>query len=397
MADDDWVRATVARTGQSMLIPSRTRDRAQRAWLAQRGFRDAIVVPVFHDGQVDTMTAADRMSAVSSFSPEDQRLLETLAAHAGVAVANTRLVDRLRHDARHDTLTGLANRVLFTQRFERALREPGPHLPAVLLLDLNRFKEINDTLGHEAGDAVLREVASRLLAVVDDDAVVARLGGDEFAVLLPAPDDEAAVLAVADRLHRALAPPTVQQGLSYEVDASVGVAFAGRHGADPSTLLRRADLAMYAAKRGDCPTTVFHPGLEVANATRVGRAAELRRALNEDELIVHYQPKARLADSRIVAVEALVRWQHPDARPARAGPVHPDRRAHHPHRAANRARPAYCLAGLRRLARSRAGPRRGRQPLPPQPPRRRPVDPGPDPTRPVRRPRRPAHAGNHRR
>ncbi|MGB8385744.1 MAG: GAF domain-containing protein, partial [Dermatophilaceae bacterium] len=110
MADDDWVRETVARTGQSMLIPSRTRDRAQRAWLARRGFRDAIVVPVFHDGQVDTMTAADRMSAVSSFSPEDQRLLETLAAHAGVAVANTRLVDRLRHDARHDTLTGLANR-----------------------------------------------------------------------------------------------------------------------------------------------------------------------------------------------------------------------------------------------------------------------------------------------
>ena len=147
-----------------MLIPSRTRDRAQRAWLARRGFRDAIVVPVFHDGQVDTMTAADRMSAVSSFSPEDQRLLETLAAHAGVAVANTRLVDRLRHDARHDTLTGLANRVLLSQRFERALREPGPHPPAVLLLDLNRFKEINDTLGHEAGDAVLREVASRLLA-----------------------------------------------------------------------------------------------------------------------------------------------------------------------------------------------------------------------------------------
>ena len=165
------------------------RDPRIRAHLAQRGQRDCIVAPLVADGQViGVLTVANRLGDVSTFDEQDGRLFETIAAHTSITLQNARLVDRLRHEALHDNLTGLPNRVLFQQRLADVLARQRPTDPqiAVMLIDLDRFKEINDTLGHATGDLLLQEVAGRLRRGVADRVTVARLGGDEFALLDPA-------------------------------------------------------------------------------------------------------------------------------------------------------------------------------------------------------------------
>ena len=217
-----------------------------------------------------------------------------------------------RHRARHDALTGLPNRALLNDRLELAVRHavacgrPG----GLLMLDLDRFKEVNDTLGHHHGDLLLREVSRRLTELVGPDDVVARLGGDEFAVLLPAADLPA-VTALAERIRLALTRPAELEDLAVSVEASIGAVVFPGHGDTAAELLRHADIAMYTAKRTRTGVAGYRPGEGEALAVQMSMLSELRRAIPAGELVLHYQPKLELATGRFAGVEALVRWRHP--------------------------------------------------------------------------------------
>ena len=220
-----------------------------------------------------------------------------------------RQMEEIQRRADYDELTGLPNRTLFRRRVEAALAA-GNMDAVVLLLDVDHFKEVNDALGHELGDELLRGIGERLAALCEDETV-ARLGGDEFAVLLPRGSAELAE-AFAARIHEALEQPFELGGFSLEVAASVGIAVFGEHGEDADALLQHADVAMYLAKGAHAGTAVYSAEQDTNDAERLALAGELRRAIEQEELVVHYQPKADLQTGRIVGVEALVRWIHPE-------------------------------------------------------------------------------------
>ena len=217
---------------------------------------------------------------------------------------------RLRRLALHDALTGLPNRTLLHRRAERALRGDG--LCALLLIDLDRFKEVNDTLGHDHGDELLIVVAGRLRAALRRGDTLARLGGDEFAVLLPDVPHRGAVAELAGRLQDELRRPFALRGVAVELAASIGIAFAPDHGSDVGTLVRRADVAMYEAKRGRTGVETYSAERDPYSPDRLALLPELRRAIAGDELVLHYQPKVALSSGAVIGVEALVRWQHPE-------------------------------------------------------------------------------------
>ncbi len=217
-----------------------------------------------------------------------------------------------QHDAMHDPLTGLANRRSLLQTLERSLadaRDSGERM-ALLLIDLDRFKELNDTLGHQVGDELLREMRPRLTVAARDAAVVARLGGDEFAVVLADPQTDP--IEIAERLKAALERPFRYQGLTLLVEASVGIALYPDHGDDAETLLQRADIAMYTAKRRRLGHAVYDPGQDDYSRDRLALLGELPPAIAADQLLIHYQPKFDLVTGEIRGAEALVRWQHPE-------------------------------------------------------------------------------------
>jgi diguanylate cyclase (GGDEF)-like protein len=223
---------------------------------------------------------------------------------------NGRLLARLDHGATHDALTQLPNRVLFHTRLLKALKTPGDRPVAVALIDLDDFKEVNDTLGHEVGDLLLIGVARRLQGCVRAEDTVARLGGDEFVVVLDDADPEAADQA-AERMMNALRQPVYADGHELPIRASIGIA-DGRTGDEASVLLRHADIAMYAAKNLT-GTAYLHYDTDMA-ATSTEHAhlgAELRQAIAEGQLFLLYQPIVALDDGRIIGSEALVRWAHP--------------------------------------------------------------------------------------
>jgi diguanylate cyclase (GGDEF)-like protein/PAS domain S-box-containing protein len=220
----------------------------------------------------------------------------------------------LTRQAFTDQLTGLPNRALLYDRTQQAIRLASRHglTAALLLLDLDRFKEVNDTLGHHHGDLLLQQVAERLHGSLRDSDTVARLGGDEFAVLLPQIASVQEATAVADKLSAAIEAPFTVDGLTLDVDASLGVAVYPDHANDANQLLQRADVAMYAAKATHTGYTLYDSTLDQHNPRRLGLLGQLRRALAAGELVVHYQPKADVRSGRILGVEALVRWQHPE-------------------------------------------------------------------------------------
>ena len=223
-----------------------------------------------------------------------------------------RQLDTIAHQALHDDLTGLANRTQFGQRLDEALGAEAGEEKAltVFFIDLERFKEVNDALGHELGNELLTVVAARLDDVVGEGELVARLGGDEFGVLSERATDEAAATAVAERLRSAIAVPCEIAGVSLEVQGSIGIAIAPEHGTTRDELLRRADIAMYAAKRIGAPQ-VFSAGLDDNSPLRLAMTGELRRAIESGELAVFYQPQVDLREGRVRGAEALVRWRHP--------------------------------------------------------------------------------------
>jgi diguanylate cyclase (GGDEF)-like protein len=214
--------------------------------------------------------------------------------------------------ALHDELTGLPNRSLFSERISLALTECSQEGAgaAVLLMDLDRFKEINDTLGHAAGDALLRELAGRLAEVVREPHTVARLGGDEFGVILTEVDADGAS-AIASRILDAAESPFQIDGLSLSVGASIGIAVYPRDGARVATLLKHADIAMYSAKRAGIGYAIYDHTADSHNADRLSLATDLRSATERGEIVVHYQPIVDLRTGEIEVMEALLRWDHP--------------------------------------------------------------------------------------
>ena len=212
-----------------------------------------------------------------------------------------------------DSLTGLPNRRLFLDRAERATaaaRRDGERV-GVMIIDLDRFKEVNDTLGHHSGDVMLREIARRLTAAVRESDTIARLGGDEFAVLLPDLTDAAGAETVARTLGDAIATPIILGALSLDTEASIGIAVFPDDGDDVTQLLQRADVAMYTAKAQHLGHAFYGPENDNYSPERLALVGELRRALGENELVLLYQPKVDLTSGRISSVEVLIRWQHP--------------------------------------------------------------------------------------
>ncbi len=239
-----------------------------------------------------------------------------LAALMLLVFALTNLVSStrgLREASLTDELTGLPNLRLLTDRLDQALlmARRRQNTCAVMLIDLDRFKEVNDTLGHHHGDVLLQGVADRLKSALRASDTVARLGGDEFAVLLPEVADEDAAVALASRCLDALHATFMVEGVALNVEASVGLALAPRHGDSGHALLRAADVAMYDAKERRCGTVVYDAGTDLNTPSRLALLGDLRRAIQSDDLFMHYQPKIDLVTNEMRSVEALVRWQHP--------------------------------------------------------------------------------------
>jgi diguanylate cyclase (GGDEF)-like protein len=296
----------------------RTERRATE--LQDRSGDDAIAVPLQNSDLEGVLTVLNRVNPSVTFTPDDMNALESMAAHAGVALHSAILLERVAQDAEekeyqalHDALTGLPNRAMFANEVEAALavRADADEAPAVavMLLDLDGFKEVNDTLGHGVGDAVLKVLAARLSAEVGERGTVARLGGDEYAVIVPVNDRDQAIHE-AELVKACIEEPIDEEGLLIEPRTSVGVAMSPDHGDDAATLLRLADVAMYAAKENRNGVTVYEPKYDHYSPRRLTLAGELRQAIAASELLVTYQPQQDLATGSITAVEALVRWNH---------------------------------------------------------------------------------------
>ena len=216
--------------------------------------------------------------------------------------------------ALHDPLTSLPNRTLFIDRVDQRLRQRrrDGEVAAVMLVDLDRFKEVNDTFGHRAGDVLLAEVARRLSTRLRTSDTVARLGGDEFGVLLPRVDGIDGATKVVDALHKVLAAPFVIDGVAVTVEASVGVAMLDEHTPDADTVIDWADRAMYQAKKARGGHSFYDPAIGGDERDDLSLVNDMRRAIARGELRLHYQPKAQVLTRKIRSVEALVRWQHPE-------------------------------------------------------------------------------------
>jgi len=307
------LRRQVVKTGRTVAVGPRSGSEELRPLLRQQGVKDAMVVPL-HSGSgtvIGTLEVTSHLGERLYFGAEDVRLLETVAAHAAVAVENGRLVERLRFDADHDQLTRLPNRRRMLASLDEAVKISAPdEVVALINFDVAGLRDVNETLGHSAGDRLLAEVAKRLASLAPSSALVARVGGGEFAMQLRIPSADAAV-ELASRMHAALQGPMPIGSFTLNVDTSVGVAVHPDHGSSSAILLQRADVAAFAAKSTSSAVLLFHLGLESRSARRLGLAGDLRQSLEQGELEVVFQPKVSLASRDLVGVECLARWEHP--------------------------------------------------------------------------------------
>ena len=227
--------------------------------------------------------------------------------------ANKNEILLLRHQAMHDGLTDLPNRTLLYERLERALEEARGEsvMVALLLMDLDRFKDVNDTFGHHFGDVLLKQVAFRIRNQLSPDDTVARLGGDEFAIVLPHAPDANAVAQTARRILNALEQAFVVEEQVLEVGASIGIALHPRHGSDARALMRCADVAMYSAKQGSSGYSFHRPDTVVRSPDQLALAVEMRSAVEEQQFELYYQPKLHIRSGLATRAEVLVRWNHP--------------------------------------------------------------------------------------
>jgi diguanylate cyclase (GGDEF)-like protein/PAS domain S-box-containing protein len=316
VADRDSQGAYTLACGHPVVVEdlaSEIRFRRSR-FLSARGVRSGVTLIVEGDRQPFGILATHTLSR-RTFTADEVNFMQAVANVLSTAVERRRVEERTRHSALHDELTGLPNRRLALDRISQALQRRGraPGSVAVMMVDLDRFKVINDSLGHAAGDELLLALAPRLRDALRPADTVARLGGDEFVVVCEGLSGPRDAVAVAERIAAALGKPVTVSGGPYQVSASVGIAVAGCPRDTPESLLRDADAAMYRAKergRGRCE--LFDESMRERVIRRMQTESELRHALDAGELRVHYQPIVGLADRRPIGVEALVRWQHPD-------------------------------------------------------------------------------------
>jgi diguanylate cyclase (GGDEF)-like protein len=288
-----------------------------RALYDRLGAVSGIAVPI---GDAETVYGVITAYAhrANGFDSESLHFLRQIANLIGAAVKRKRIEEELEHQSLHDSLTGLPNRVLLMDRLSRTIQNPQSPL-ALLLLDLDRFKDVNDTFGHHFGDLLLQQVAGRLRGRLRTIDTLARLGGDEFAILLPRTFEKDAVgtaLGILEEFNG----PFVLEGRSCDVGASIGIAIAPRHGKDPNTLMRRADVAMYKAKRSGGGFATYSADQDEYNPARLELMSDLRTAIGSGDLVLYYQPKLNLKTRKPEGVEALSRWPHP-----RHGMIPPDR------------------------------------------------------------------------
>ena len=302
--------------GEPLFVPDVGRDQGfSRVDVALKaGLRGAVAVPV---------TAGERLGGVIElFSSEaivqDEmlgQLLKTVAAQIGHFFKRKQAEDALRFVATHDSLTDLGNRTIFTEQLDHALARMtryGRGL-AVLFVDIDRFKVVNDTLGHTAGDRMLQECARRLKECLRGSDTVARLGGDEFVVMVEDFSGPRDAIAVAQKILTALSRPLMLEGQEIIPSASIGIAIAPDDGADNDMLLKNADIAMYRAKEQGRNNYQFYSSqLNKHTFERLAMESSLRKATERGEFLLHYQPKLHLETGAITGVEALVRWRHPD-------------------------------------------------------------------------------------
>ncbi|WP_324276539.1 putative bifunctional diguanylate cyclase/phosphodiesterase [Blastococcus brunescens] len=311
--------ALTTRTGTGRSEPLDT-------YAAACGLKDAVAAALRTEDRVHgLLLVGGRVGDVTTFTSRDLALLDTFARHVATSLERGRLEEnlrqvtdlkeQLRHQALHDPLTGLPNRTLFLDRVRQAVDASGRTgvWPAVLYLDLDGFKPVNDTFGHEAGDILLRTVADRLRGCLRPADTAARLGGDEFVILLNGPIDRFGVTRVVERIRAQLEVPVLLgDDVVTTVGASIGVALGEPGIPDADTLVRHADVAMYAAKRSaGTDFVVYEPGLGNTTSTRKDVVAELAQAIEDGELRTVYQPLIDLRSGRPIGAEALVRWQHP--------------------------------------------------------------------------------------
>jgi diguanylate cyclase (GGDEF)-like protein len=320
---------TLRRCGEwGQLVSARAFDDAEAGalngsdnWLARAlrhgGAQDigscgAIFLPLWADEK--------RLGAIGLFGhgahtqhPDNVKLLEAVVAQVAQYLLRRRAEENFKHLATHDALTGLPNRLLFGERVSQAIArsEAGQRGLAVLLVDLDRFKNVNDTLGHGAGDAVLKACAERLGRTLRDNDLVARISGDEFAVLVEPCAQPAAAIGVARKVLSAIERPLIVQGQEIVLTGSIGISLYQDDGRDAESLLKHADIAMFKAKEHGRNNYQFYSAQMNSNSLqRLGLEAALRRALERNEFALHYQPKFDLANGAVTGVEALLRWKH---------------------------------------------------------------------------------------
>jgi diguanylate cyclase (GGDEF)-like protein/PAS domain S-box-containing protein len=328
--------STEAFAGDRQLSAAKTGGLLRRVWRdgAPIWIADVATEPEFQRGSAaadaglhcafafPVMAGGERLGVMEFFSrsikqpdPELLAVTRSLGSQIGQFMVRKDAEERLRFVATHDALTGLPNRVMFAQRLEHALAQAQRHRRrlAVLFLDLDRFKVINDTLGHEFGDALLREAARRLSQSLRSSDTVARLGGDEFVVLLEDVPEPVYVATVAQKIIKSVAEGYVLAGREYHVTASVGASTFPDDAADAATLLKNADISMYRAKEQGRNTFQFYSSqLNLHSVQRLNLESGLRRAIEREEFILHYQPQVDLRTGEITGAEALVRWLHPE-------------------------------------------------------------------------------------
>ncbi len=307
--DDLTVTGHALTTGRTATAEDVQAERTPHPLQRAYGAHGALAVPIGRPGAPwGALSGAD--TRPRRFDSAEQRFLEQVAHVLGAAISRLDSEHRLEHQATHDSLTDLPNRDLLRDRMHAAL--DGERAVGLLLCDLDGFKDVNDSLGHAAGDAVLQQLARRLAAAVGPGDTVARLGGDEFAICVVDVTTEIEVLGVADAIVHAMRVPFSLPELEVPLSTSIGVVVSPAHGRDASTLLRHADVAMYRAKAGHLGWSLYDPSVDGARSDRLVLTADLRGAIATDALQLHYQPVIDLATGQLHSVEALCRWVHRD-------------------------------------------------------------------------------------